>query len=105
MVTWNHNWSSAFHLELETSEVRQEQEFLVFDLFDTLNGIGGAMGLFLGWSVFYLVGHLANGVKNIWRSSMNSQMVGLFYPFVLYSSTVFFKDIFAFLPHQVPNRT
>ena len=74
MVTWNHNWSSAFHLELETSEVRQEQEFLVFDLFDTLNGIGGAMGLFLGWSVFYLVGQLANGVKNIWRSSMNSQM-------------------------------
>ena len=41
-VTWKHNWSSAFYLAPEDSEMRTEEEFLVFDLSDTINGIGGA---------------------------------------------------------------
>ena len=33
-------------------EVQEEQ--LVFDSEDLINGIGGALGLFLGWSLLYL---------------------------------------------------
>ena len=32
------------------TEVRREEEFWVFDASDTLSGIGGALGLFLGVS-------------------------------------------------------
>ena len=31
-----------------------EEEILVFDGDDLINGIGGALGLFLGWSILYL---------------------------------------------------
>ena len=48
-VTWKHDWSSAFYLAAEKTEVRQEEEFWVFDLSDTINGIGGAMGQLVKW--------------------------------------------------------
>ena len=57
-VTWKHDWSSVFYLAAEKTEVRQEEEFWVFDLSDTINGIGGAMGLFLGWSLLNLIHQL-----------------------------------------------
>ena len=50
LVTWKHDWSSSFYLGAEMTEVRREEEFWVFDASDTLNGIGGALGLFLGVS-------------------------------------------------------
>lgn len=62
-VTWKHDWSSAFYLAAEKTEVRQEEEFWVFDLSDTINGIGGAMGLFLGWSILYLIHQLVKWLK------------------------------------------
>ena len=62
-ATWKHDWSSAFYLAPSKTEFRQEKEFLVFDKSDTINGIGGAMGLFLGWSVLYLIHQLSSIVK------------------------------------------
>ena len=53
-VDWKHDWSSAFYLAAETSLLRREEEYLVFDMSDTVNGIGGAMGLFRGLSVLDL---------------------------------------------------
>ena len=50
-VTWKQDWSSTVFLTAENTMVRIEQEFWVFDISDMINGIGGAMGLFLGWSL------------------------------------------------------
>ena len=69
-VTWKHDWSSAFYLAPETTEVIKSEELWVFDIFDTVNGIGGAMGLFLGWSVLFLGSQLAKGVNKIIRNMM-----------------------------------
>jgi hypothetical protein len=52
-VSWRHDWSSAFYLAAETTEVTKTDEFWVFDLTDAITGIGGALGLFLGWSVLH----------------------------------------------------
>ena len=35
----------------EKTSVEAEEENLLFDFEDLVNGIGGAMGLFLGWSI------------------------------------------------------
>ena len=66
-VTWKHAWSSAFYLAAEKTMVRTEEEFLVFDWSDTVNGIGGAMGLFLGWSVLCMIQQLAAAIWNWYR--------------------------------------
>ena len=47
--------------------VKIEEEFFLFDLSDTVNGIGGAMGLFLGWSVL----DLAFQITVMIRSTLN----------------------------------
>ena len=65
LVTWKHDWSSAFYLAPETTEVIISEELWVFDIFDTINGIGGAMGLFLGWSVLFLLQKCVSSGKNI----------------------------------------
>ena len=38
----------------EKTSVEEHEELLVFDIEDLINGIGGALGLFLGWSILYL---------------------------------------------------
>ena len=38
----------------EKTSVEGQEELLVFDFEDLINGIGGAMGLFLGWSILYI---------------------------------------------------
>lgn len=48
------NYSSAFILTAEKTSVEGQEELLVFDKEDLINGIGGALGLFLGWSILYL---------------------------------------------------
>ena len=50
-ITWDVNYSSAFLLMAEKTIVEEHEELLVFDIEDLINGIGGALGLFLGWSV------------------------------------------------------
>ena len=34
--------------------VKTEEELLVFDFEDLVNGLGGALGLFLGWSLLLI---------------------------------------------------
>ena len=65
VVTWKHSWSSAFYLTAEATMLRKEDEYLIFDKSDTINGIGGAMGLFLGWSVLFLLQKCVSSGKNI----------------------------------------
>ena len=53
-ITWDVDYSSAFFLMAEKTSVEGQEELLVFDFEDLINGIGGALGLFLGWSILYL---------------------------------------------------
>ena len=53
-ITWSADHSSAFFLMAEKTSVEGQEELLVFDFEDLINGIGGALGLFLGWSLLYL---------------------------------------------------
>ena len=53
-INWDVNYSSAFYLMVEKTSVEGQEELLVFDSEDLINGIGGALGLFLGWSMLYL---------------------------------------------------
>ena len=38
----------------EKTSVEGQEELLMFDILDLINGIGGALGLFLGWSILQL---------------------------------------------------
>ena len=38
----------------DKTSVEGQEELLVFDFEDLINGIGGALGLFLGWSILYI---------------------------------------------------
>ena len=53
-ITWDVDYSSAFFLMAEKTSVEGQEELLVFDFEDLINGIGGALGLFLGWSILYI---------------------------------------------------
>ena len=53
-INWAPDFSSAFFLTAEKTSVEGQEELLVFDFEDLINGIGGALGLFLGWSLLYL---------------------------------------------------
>ena len=66
-VTWRHDWSSAFYLAVKTTEVMKTEEFLIFDLSDTISGIGGSLGLFLGWSVLYMIKNITAGMKRVFN--------------------------------------
>ena len=43
--------------------VIKEEELWAFDFDDTLNGIGGAMGLFLGWSLLNILSSCSSGLS------------------------------------------
>ena len=49
------SYSSAFFLMAEKTRIRLEEELRVFGFEDVVNGVGGALGLFLGWSILYIV--------------------------------------------------
>ena len=67
LVTWKRTWSSAFYMTAESTLVRKEEEFLVFDKSDLINGIGGAMGLFLGWSLLSLIQKFASSSARLFQ--------------------------------------
>ena len=48
------DYSSAFFLMAEKTSVEGQEELLIFDFEDLINGLGGALGLFLGWSILYI---------------------------------------------------
>ena len=35
--------------------MKTEEELLAFDFEDLVNGLGGALGLFLGWSLLHII--------------------------------------------------
>ena len=53
-ITWAVDYSSAFFLMAEKTSVEGQQEQLEFGSEDLINGLGGALGLFLGWSILHL---------------------------------------------------
>ena len=46
--------SSTFFLSAEKTMVKTEEELLAFGFEDLVNGLGGALGLFLGWSLLQI---------------------------------------------------
>ena len=54
-ATWRRNWSVAFYLTAKITAVETMEEFWAFDISDTLNGIGGVLGLYLGGSIYYIL--------------------------------------------------
>ena len=42
-----------------------QEELQVFDKEDLVNGIGGALGLFLGWSILYIGNILISGLLTL----------------------------------------
>ena len=66
-LTSKQNWSAAFFLSAEKTMIDRNEEFLVFDISDMINGIGGAMGLFLGWSVLFLIEQCAHLTSTAFR--------------------------------------
>ena len=75
-VTWKQEWSSAFYLHAETTKERQEEEYWVFDANDALNGIGGALGLFLGWSILYILQNILSMCQKIYDQCTMGQIAG-----------------------------
>ena len=62
-ITWKHDFSSSFYLTAKRSLFKKEDEFWVFQLSDAINGIGGALGLCLGWSGAFVVKELIDVAK------------------------------------------
>ena len=42
-------------MSAEKTLVKTELELLAFDFEDLVNGLGGALGLFLGWSILHIL--------------------------------------------------
>ena len=64
-VDWKTSSSSAFYLSAEKSLVKTEEELLAFGFEDLVNGLGGALGLFLGWSLLHISGQIFKLVQQI----------------------------------------
>ena len=54
-VTWRRTWASAFYLDVEFTAFEIVEEHWAYDINDTVNGIGGVLGLFLGWSLYFIL--------------------------------------------------
>jgi hypothetical protein len=79
LATWKRDWSSAFYLQAETTFVKQDIEFWVFDMSDCINGIGGALGLFLGWSLLCLLQNCAFGMQNMFSKLSDYLFISTLY--------------------------
>ena len=66
-ITWRHDWSSSFFINAEKTLIRTDEELLAFDLPDMINGIGGALGLYLGWSLLYMVAECVSRAAGVRR--------------------------------------
>ena len=66
-IEWSQPSSSAFFLSAEKTRIRLEEELVVFGFDDVVNGIGGALGLFLGWSILHIVLESYRNVINFFR--------------------------------------
>ena len=77
-ATWGRSWSASFYLDVKTSSFTRQvtrsqgdmlhalcqDEFYAYDIWDLTSGLGGLMGLFIGWSflsiMFLVYGLLEN---------------------------------------------
>ena len=46
--------ADTLFLSAENTLIKTEEELLAFDFEDLINGLGGALGLFLGWSLLHI---------------------------------------------------
>ena len=53
-IYWKTSASSSFFLAAEKTQIKIEEELLAFDSEDLINGLGGALGLLVGWSLLFL---------------------------------------------------
>ena len=63
-VNWKRNWSSSFYLDVKYTAYEVQEEFLAFDIYDTINGVGGVLGLCLGWSVFNVISGIVRYIEH-----------------------------------------
>lgn len=54
-ANWGRNWSASFYLDVKTSSFTSQDEFYAYDIWDLTSGIGGLMGLFIGWSFLSII--------------------------------------------------
>ena len=54
-ATWGRNWSASFYLDVKTSSFIQQTEFYAYDIWNLTSGLGGLMGLFIGWSFLSII--------------------------------------------------
>ena len=52
---WGRNWSASFYLDVKTSSFTRQDEFYAYDIWDLTSGLGGLMGLFIGWSFLSII--------------------------------------------------
>ena len=54
-ANWARNWSSSFYLDVKTSSFITQTEFYAYDIWNLTSGLGGLMGLFIGWSFLSII--------------------------------------------------
>jgi len=64
-ATWARNWSSSFYLDVKTSSFIHQSEFFAFDEGELASGLGGFMGIFLGWSFLSVLGKVYEGLEGM----------------------------------------
>ena len=52
---WGRNWSAGFFLDVKTSSYTHQTEFYAYDIWELISGLGGLMGIFLGWSFLFVI--------------------------------------------------
>ena len=80
-IYWRTKSSSSFYLSAEKTLIKHEEELLTFDSGDLLNGLGGALGLFLGWSLLHICNEcfqLANIIYDKFITKFGWKKVGTF---------------------------
>ena len=70
-IYWKTSASSSFFLAAEKTQIKIEEELLAFDSEDLINGLGGALGLLVGWSLLFLFNEGLQMVKLIYDQLVN----------------------------------
>ena len=61
--------------------MKTEEELLTFDHEDLINGLGGALGLFLGWSLLYIFQQCFKMARQMrgWSTKIRDKILTIFY--------------------------
>lgn len=63
-ANWGRNWSAAFYLDVKTSSFTHQTEFYAYDIWELTSGLGGLMGIFLGWSFLFVIVQIYQAGEN-----------------------------------------